>query len=192
MCMLACGFGVKEVLGAEICTPLNFMKREKDFVLFIVSVFVKVWSRWQSAALRGNGHAPDAVRTKATRGVLFTADDKQQALSLSIKIEERQNDIVRNDLHMWVCLLDNWRVISQPRGDALSLTFTRLHGQPEDTRALIKDKSPLTGGQLHPARDETRRDETRSANTFLPHANKTPASLSTPRPAKNQLQFFRS
>ncbi|KAA0711635.1 Transcription initiation protein SPT3 -like protein SPT3-like protein [Triplophysa tibetana] len=33
--------------------------------------------------------------------------------------------------------------------DALSLTFTRLNGQPEDTRALIKDKAPLTGG--HPS-----------------------------------------
>ncbi|KAI7804464.1 hypothetical protein IRJ41_011083 [Triplophysa rosa] len=34
-------------------------------------------------------------------------------------------------------------------GDALSLTFTRLDGQAEDTRALIKDKAPLTGG--HPS-----------------------------------------
>lgn len=108
-----------------------------------------------------------------------------------IKIRGTQNDILANELHMRVLSAGLIIGVSSLSGEeTVCLSHLRvrlrLDGQREDTAALIKDKPPLSRG--HPsffctilAMMQLNRLEKRSANSFLPHANKTTkeASLST-------------
>lgn len=134
--------------------------------------------------------------THETRGTLFMTRGKQCLMAtiflFAIKIRGTQNDILANELHMWVPLSAGLIIgVSSLNGEeTVCLSHLRgrqrLDGQREDTAALIKDKPPLTRG--HPsffctilAVMQLNRLEKRSANSFLPHANKTTkeASLST-------------